>query len=87
MGEDVTEKTPSGSHRRWWIALVVCLFLVGYPLSVGPVTLLVEEYQCMPNAAIPLMNAVYAPIIFLHGKSALVRDFYDWYMPLWRDDT
>ena len=81
MGEETTEKAPSGI--RWGIALMIVAFLVGYPLSVGPIVFLDSKYPALIDPIEPALEVIYAPIGYLYEKSELLRDFYDWYLPLW----
>lgn len=66
--------------------MVIVAFLVGYPLSVGPIILLENKYPPIIAAIEPALEVTYAPIVYLYENSELARDFYDWYLPLWGFD-
>jgi hypothetical protein len=81
--DEAAPDAPSRSPLRWWIALAVCLFLVGYPLSVGPIVFLDDKFPKMIDPLEPALEAAYAPLGYLYENSQVVRDFYDWYLPWW----
>ncbi len=61
-----------------WIAFLV---LVVYPLSVGPVALIVTKHPNVERAIGP----AYAPLALLYRKCKPVQNFYDWYLEkVWR---
>ena len=61
-----------------WLAWTLVLFLVVYPLSVGPVAKIVG-----PNPP-AFVRTIYTPMEYLYDHSEPVRSFYDWYKKVWR---
>jgi hypothetical protein len=62
-------------------AIVAAVFLL-YPMSVGPVALLLK-LGVIPASAEPVVRALYAPLSWLGDRSSLLTAFVRWYLELW----
>jgi hypothetical protein len=71
----------SGNRPRFGLSLPVLLvlvFVVGYALSPGPVIKVFGVTKSPVD-----LEKLYAPLIYLYDNVPAVRDFYEWYLPLW----
>lgn len=77
----VTSSDANKSAAPSWIAHTVwCIasLMVIYALSPGPVAMYVAAGELKPS----VLN-FYKPLEALGDRVAIVRGFYDWYVPLW----
>jgi hypothetical protein len=72
-------------RERWAKRTMVILigFLLGYPLSAGPAVWLFVHV--LPNSSLPVINAIYAPMVSVIPRSQLTNDAGTWYYGLWVD--
>ncbi len=61
---------------------IVAAVLLLYPLSVGPVALLLK-LGVIPASVEPVVRALYAPLNWLGDRSSLVTVLVRWYLELW----
>ena len=73
---DAEPSTPAKSSP-WSLPLWLTLILLVYALSPGPVIKLTS------NQPPPVVEAAYAPLVFLYRNIPVVHSFYDWYFKLW----
>lgn len=52
-----------------------------YVLSVGPVSCIYRS-----GRAPAFVEALYSPLEALYDEAKPLRNFYDWYLPLWRGE-
>lgn len=64
---------------RWLIFGGIVSFLIGYPLSFGPL-LVLERQGLLPDALGPILRIAYFPIVFAMRRVPLVYSFYEWYL-------
>ena len=70
-------------RRRWtwYLAAVIALLLVVYPLSIGPAAWLVQ-HEYIPSR---VARTVYMPLTFLLRQSSAIENLYGRYLELWVD--
>ena len=62
-----------------WAVIAAGLSLIAYPLSLGPLLLLLEKFD-LDRSAEGLLELFYFPIIWLYESVPWVKTFYDWYL-------
>ncbi len=67
-------------RRRWLVASAAVVTLVGYPLSVGPLTVVYDSGFCPPFLH-RLLEAYFVPLEWAYMNSEWVAVFYNWYLP------
>ena len=75
--ESSTGANPSQGRGVPWLVWLLALFIIGYPLSIGP---LAAFYAGAPPK---WFDWFYAPLGYLATNVPVVRAFYDLYLPLW----
>jgi len=76
---DLAPQPPNGPQRGShcaWVLQLLFLLLVAYPLSLGPAVKLLKSYPAIR----PLVEAAYAPLVFLADRWSLLYDFLSWYI-------
>jgi len=66
----------------FWTTLALFLALFAYPLSVGPVFLLIER-DVITEAWDPAVDIYLKPLDWAASRSRIVRRAMTWYMGLW----
>ncbi|HSU53042.1 MAG TPA: hypothetical protein VLT36_03165 [Candidatus Dormibacteraeota bacterium] len=74
--EESAEERGRGGWLRWVIVLLVALVL--YALSIGPV------YRMVGSIYRADVNAFYVPVAWLYWHVPVAKQFYDWYLHLWK---
>lgn len=77
---NTTTDLPPAIRRKHWRSVILwslLIFLVGYPLSTGPVIRLSHELKINAD---PLFDVVYAPLGFLSKHCEPVDQFFHWYV-------
>ena len=77
--EDGTPKDRAPWPLSRWAWILVMVSSIAYPLSVGPVLLMMERLDLERTLEGPV-EVVYLPIIWLYGAVPWVEAFYDWYL-------
>ena len=81
MSEDAPAKSTRSLSFSWiyWSLWACLLVFIIYPLSTGPVILLIQH----TGADESLIGSIYAPLMFLSNSFEPVEDFLIWYFDLW----
>jgi len=67
-------------RHRWLIVAGAVSLLVGYPLSVGPLTVVSDSGFCPPFLH-RLLEAYFVPLGWAYMNSEWGEVFYNWYLP------
>jgi hypothetical protein len=64
-----------------WLVWGLLFVVVVYPLSIGPAAMLHSRFRL----ARPVIEAIYAPVVFLIEHSKPAEKFFSWYVEkVWR---
>ena len=78
------DDAPAESSRRsssgtWWIFWPCFILFILYPLSTGPVVLLLEKGIISDDRFL----VIYKPLELVYENSDTAQRFFDWYTELW----
>jgi len=77
----VTDRKPNAG---FWVTLALFAVLVGYPLSIGPVSGILTRFG-NPDWSVRAYRAFYAPILwFYESGPAIFRSVLKWYCAIWQ---
>ncbi|MAG95053.1 MAG: hypothetical protein CMJ48_15110 [Planctomycetaceae bacterium] len=78
----MTEEQDQKRGWGFWVAVVVLLLLVAYPLSIGPVIWCLDTGR-LPQSSVPAWEVFYAPVLWAWKNVPAAEHVLDWYDDLW----